>query len=118
MSPSGRFHSQFWCLAVASVASVALLLCVCSCDSDDAPTVVIQPPDLETPPVSAIEDLRPTAGREGAITLAWTVPHALEKESAPIGYDLRHIPLGSEDSDWAAWTIAEVAATDTARKSQ
>lgn len=93
------------------------LLLGCAACSDDDPGGPAAPPE-PTPPAAAVGDLHAVGGEPGAVTLGWTVPALLEKTAIEIGYDLRYVLLGGEDSDWADWTPVAIAEGDTAVGSQ
>lgn len=52
-----------------------------------------------------VTDLEVVAGSPTSVVLAWTVPAAAAKAGG-LTYDLRHVTLGDEGLDRAAWTVA------------
>lgn len=56
-----------------------------------------------------VTDLEVVAGSATSVTLAWTVPADVDKAGG-LAYDLRHVTLGNEGLDRAAWTPAPAPA--------
>jgi hypothetical protein len=56
-----------------------------------------------------VTDLEVVAGTSTSVTLAWTVPADVDKAGG-LAYDLRHVTLGNEGLDRAAWTAAPAPA--------
>jgi len=77
---------------------LALTACCAACSSgDSSPTG----PDSAAP--APVTDLRVTAGEAGAVTLAWTSPHALD--GGAVSYELRRIDYAQVGTPFAAWTV-------------
>ena len=100
---------RFSVLPPAQAAALLAMLLLSGCASDDP---VTPPPPSGLP--APVSDLQAESATPESITLSWTAP-ALASGTGPVSsYDLRYIPYGQENSDFATWTNAPSPPTPAA----
>ncbi|MDO9695535.1 MAG: right-handed parallel beta-helix repeat-containing protein [Candidatus Latescibacteria bacterium] len=94
-------HSFIPVLTPSLAAALLATLLLSGCSGNDP---VTPPPPSGFP--APVADLHAESATTESITLSWTAP-ALASGTSPVSsYDLRYIPYGQENSDFATWTAA------------
>lgn len=102
---SSKDKNQFTLLAVVP------LLWLGACGGDDEPPVTPPPPSGLA---EIVNDLAPTIGTAGSITVRWTAPAVTGGDGPVTAYELRAIELGLEGAPFADWPVAPAMPAPTA----